>query len=92
MAYNAALFVNPITVTGLLLKWGQGDEGALERLIPLVHNHPRRETHRVRPLAPKLEYRLDRTTEIARRDRSPTPLSEPARVKSPSVSTVTEFS
>jgi RNA polymerase sigma factor (TIGR02999 family) len=26
-----------IKVTGLLLKWGQGDEGALERLIPLVH-------------------------------------------------------
>ena len=28
---------NPTDVTGLLLKWGQGDEGALERLIPLVH-------------------------------------------------------
>jgi RNA polymerase sigma factor (TIGR02999 family) len=24
-------------VTGLLQKWGRGDEGALERLIPLVH-------------------------------------------------------
>jgi RNA polymerase sigma-70 factor (ECF subfamily) len=43
VAYNAALFVNPITVTGLLLQWGQGDEGALERLIPLVHN----ELHRI---------------------------------------------
>ena len=30
-------------VTGLLLKWGQGDEGALERLIPLVHQ----ELHRI---------------------------------------------
>jgi RNA polymerase sigma-70 factor (ECF subfamily) len=29
---------NPTRVTGLLLKWGQGDEGALERLIPLVHH------------------------------------------------------
>jgi len=29
--------LNPTRVTGLLLKWGQGDEGALERLIPLVH-------------------------------------------------------
>jgi RNA polymerase sigma-70 factor (ECF subfamily) len=28
---------NPTRVTGLLLKWGRGDEGALERLIPLVH-------------------------------------------------------
>ena len=28
---------NPTRVTGLLLKWGQGDEGALERLIPLVY-------------------------------------------------------
>jgi RNA polymerase sigma factor (TIGR02999 family) len=30
-------------VTGLLLKWRQGDEGALERLIPLVHH----ELHRI---------------------------------------------
>ena len=30
-------------VTGLLLRWGQGDEGALERLIPLVHH----ELHRI---------------------------------------------
>jgi RNA polymerase sigma-70 factor (ECF subfamily) len=28
---------NPMKVTGLLLKWGRGDKGALERLIPLVH-------------------------------------------------------
>ena len=28
---------NPTRVTGLLLEWGRGDEGALERLIPLVH-------------------------------------------------------
>jgi RNA polymerase sigma-70 factor, ECF subfamily len=34
---------NPTRVTGLLLKWGQGDEDALERLIPLVH----RELHRI---------------------------------------------
>ena len=31
------------TATGLLLKWGHGDEGALERLIPLVHQ----ELHRI---------------------------------------------
>ena len=30
-------------VTGLLLKWGQGDAGALEQLIPLVHQ----ELHRI---------------------------------------------
>jgi RNA polymerase sigma-70 factor (ECF subfamily) len=29
---------NATRVTELLLKWGQGDEGALERLIPLVHH------------------------------------------------------
>jgi RNA polymerase sigma factor (TIGR02999 family) len=28
---------NPTKVTGLLLSWGRGDEGALEQLIPLVH-------------------------------------------------------
>ena len=30
-------------VTGLLLRWGQGDHAALERLIPLVHH----ELHRI---------------------------------------------
>ena len=35
--------MNSPTVTGLLLKWGRGDEGALERLIPLVH----RELHAI---------------------------------------------
>ena len=30
--------VNPTRVTGLLIEWGRGDEGALERLIPLVHH------------------------------------------------------
>jgi RNA polymerase sigma factor (TIGR02999 family) len=30
--------VNPTRVTGLLVEWGRGDEGALERLIPLVHH------------------------------------------------------
>jgi RNA polymerase sigma-70 factor, ECF subfamily len=34
---------NSTRVTGLLLKWGQGDEAALERLIPLVH----RELHQI---------------------------------------------
>ena len=29
-------------MTGLLLAWGQGDAGALERLIPLVHAELRR--------------------------------------------------
>lgn len=28
---------HPAEVTGLLLEWGQGDEAALARLIPLVH-------------------------------------------------------
>jgi RNA polymerase sigma factor (TIGR02999 family) len=28
---------NPATVTGLLLEWGNGDEAALEQLIPLVY-------------------------------------------------------
>jgi len=32
----------PGEVTGLLLAWGQGDAGALERLIPLVHAELRR--------------------------------------------------
>jgi RNA polymerase sigma-70 factor (ECF subfamily) len=35
--------VNSTRVTGLLLEWGRGDEGALERLIPLVHG----ELHRI---------------------------------------------
>jgi RNA polymerase sigma factor (TIGR02999 family) len=34
---------DPTNVTGLLLQWGKGDEGALERLIPLVHG----ELHRI---------------------------------------------
>jgi RNA polymerase sigma-70 factor, ECF subfamily len=34
---------NPTTVTGLLLDWGNGDEAALERLIPLVY----RELHQI---------------------------------------------
>ena len=34
---------DPTRVTGLLLKWGRGDEGALEQLIPLVH----RELHQI---------------------------------------------
>jgi len=34
---------NPTRVTGLLLKWGRGDEDALERLIPLVY----RELHQI---------------------------------------------
>jgi RNA polymerase sigma factor (TIGR02999 family) len=34
---------HPTKVTELLLKWGQGDEAALERLIPLVH----RELHQI---------------------------------------------
>ena len=32
-----------MTATGLLLKWGQGDEGALQRLVPIVHQ----ELHRI---------------------------------------------
>jgi RNA polymerase sigma-70 factor (ECF subfamily) len=33
--------MNPHEVTGLLLKWGEGDEAALEQLIPLVHQELR---------------------------------------------------
>src|SRR6476646_10716367 len=33
----------PTRITGLLHQWGRGDEGALERLIPLVH----RELHQI---------------------------------------------
>lgn len=33
----AAIAVQPVNLTALLLKWGQGDEQALERLVPLVH-------------------------------------------------------
>jgi RNA polymerase sigma-70 factor (ECF subfamily) len=29
-------------VTGILLKWREGDEAALERLVPIVHNELRR--------------------------------------------------
>ena len=35
--------MNPTSVTGLLLAWGRGNEGALEQLIPLVH----RELHQI---------------------------------------------
>ena len=34
--------VSPPQVTGLLLAWGNGDEAALEQLIPLVHTELRR--------------------------------------------------
>ena len=34
--------VSPAQVTGLLLAWGNGDEAALEQLIPLVHTELRR--------------------------------------------------
>ncbi len=33
---------SPSEVTGLLIAWGQGDESALERLMPLVHDELRR--------------------------------------------------
>src|SRR5688572_25822788 len=33
----AVIPADPSTVTGLLLKWSQGDEAALQLLIPLVH-------------------------------------------------------
>jgi RNA polymerase sigma factor (TIGR02999 family) len=36
----------PRSVTGLLLEWGRGDESALERLLPLVHEELRRLAHR----------------------------------------------
>ena len=38
--------VPPAQVTGLLLAWGNGDEAALEQLIPLVHAELRRIAHR----------------------------------------------
>ena len=33
-------------VTGLLLRWGEGDEAALNQLIPLVHDELRRMARR----------------------------------------------
>jgi RNA polymerase sigma-70 factor, ECF subfamily len=36
-AYNGWITEHPTNITALLLKWGQGDEAARERLIPLVH-------------------------------------------------------
>ncbi|HSC29376.1 MAG TPA: sigma-70 family RNA polymerase sigma factor [Vicinamibacterales bacterium] len=39
----AALQVDSTKVTGLLLRWSHGDDGALEELIPLVHQ----ELHRI---------------------------------------------
>jgi RNA polymerase sigma-70 factor (ECF subfamily) len=42
-AYNGGIPDNPATATGLLLKWGQGDETALNQLIPLVQ----RELHQI---------------------------------------------
>src|SRR5580704_1499954 len=35
----------PDEVTGLLLAWSQGDEGALQRLVPLVYEELRRLAH-----------------------------------------------
>ena len=37
MALQWGIPDHPTKVTALLVKWGQGDEAALERLIPLVH-------------------------------------------------------
>jgi RNA polymerase sigma-70 factor, ECF subfamily len=36
----------PVDVTALLRAWGKGDEGALERLIPLMHQELRRVARR----------------------------------------------
>ena len=36
----------PNEITGLLVAWADGDESALERLIPLVYNELRRLAHR----------------------------------------------
>ncbi|MFZ0062927.1 MAG: sigma-70 family RNA polymerase sigma factor [Pyrinomonadaceae bacterium] len=36
----------PNEITGLLVAWGEGDESALERLIPLVYDELRRLAHR----------------------------------------------
>jgi RNA polymerase sigma factor (TIGR02999 family) len=37
---------SPGDVTGLLQAWGQGDEAALQELVPLVHNQLRKAAHR----------------------------------------------
>jgi RNA polymerase sigma factor (TIGR02999 family) len=42
-AYNSGIPEDPGNVTGLLLAWSQGDEGALDRLMPFVHD----ELHRM---------------------------------------------
>jgi hypothetical protein len=36
----------PDEVTGLLLAWSQGDEGALQKLVPMVYEELRRLAHR----------------------------------------------
>jgi RNA polymerase sigma-70 factor (ECF subfamily) len=38
--------VNADDLTGLLMEWGQGDKGALDRLTPLVYDEIRRIAHR----------------------------------------------
>ena len=41
--YNGRTTASDPSATGLLQRWAQGDQGALERLIPLVHH----ELHRI---------------------------------------------
>jgi RNA polymerase sigma factor (TIGR02999 family) len=41
--YHGSITADTTTVTGLLLRWGRGDEAALDQLIPLVHH----ELHRI---------------------------------------------
>ena len=38
--------VPPQTVTQLLVRWANGEEGALERLVPVVYDELRRQAHR----------------------------------------------
>jgi RNA polymerase sigma-70 factor (ECF subfamily) len=38
--------MNPILVTGLLRKWRDGDESALDQLVPLIHDALHRQAHR----------------------------------------------
>jgi len=46
MRYNPAIPSSPPHVTELLLAWGDGDQSALEQLIPVVHAELRRLAHR----------------------------------------------
>jgi len=44
--YNRSVLAESVDVTTLLMRWGAGDESAVEQLIPRVHDELRRIAHR----------------------------------------------